>query len=266
MATKKEILTRAVIALIIANALGYLLKFLKLDDYIILLGFRIKLNIIIPFLFLLRKDILTEMKDIFISSCRNKLILQLVILLLPFLIILPLGYLAGKVDLGDPEYFYEFGLSSIFDFPIYLLWNLPQLLLFIISIKYISEKLNSKTAGIANLVLFFAYEFIPVKGETFSVTSITGFLLASAAAGIAVVNFKNVISSTAALFFIAWSYFLFWGTSSTEAIHLLLASRFDSWEGLLWIDDKLYTFIPYIHFAIAYFGIIPASLLYKKKA
>lgn len=266
MISKKEVLTRAILALIITNALGYLLKFFALDDYVILLGFRVKLNLMLPCLFFLNYNLLSELKETAVSAVKNKIPLQLFIFLLPFAVFLGGFYIAGKADLGDPEYFYEFGLSSIFDFPIYVIWNLPQLICFIILAKYIAEKLNSKTTALIFIVLFSAYHLIPVKGDVFDPVSFAGFIIGAVAAGLIILNFKNPFSAAISLFFLLWSYFLFWGTGSKEAIHLLLAKRYDAWEGLLWMDEKLIAYAALFHFGVSYLGILPASLLYKKKA
>lgn len=266
MVTKKEVLTRTILALLFTNAAGYLLKYFSLDDYLILLGFRIKLNIILPCLFFINYDILNELKETLVSSFRNKLLLQLFVFSVPFILFLTVFYLSGKADLGDPEYFYELGLSSIFDFPIYLIWNLPQIICLVILIKYIAEKLDSKTAAFFVLLLLFGYHLIPVKGDVFNPVSFAGFILGAAAGALAIINFKNPLSASIAVFFLFWSYFLFWGTGSTEAIHLLLAKRYDMWEGLLWMDEKIIPYVSLIHFGISFLGIIPGSLLYNKKA
>lgn len=253
-------------AVIITNAAGYLLKYLNLDDYLILLGFRLKLNLVLPFFFFLTPEILSELKKNVTESVRNKFILQFLLTMLPALILIGVFYTINKIDLGDPEYFYEFGLSSVFDFPIYFIWNLPQLFLFIMITHYIAEKLGVKyVMSILIVLLMSAYTFIPVKSSVFNPGSIIGFIIASVAVGIITERYKNIFSACLSVFFLVWSYFLFFGTGSAEAVQILFAKRFDSWEGLLWIDDKAYVFIPYIYFGISLFGIFPASLLYNNK-
>jgi hypothetical protein len=261
----KEILTRAFLALLITNAAGYCLKFFKLDDYLILLGFRLKLCFILPALFFIGGGSLSLLKNTVLTSFKNKFLLQSVLFILPLIIFTGLFYLTGKIDLGDPEYFYEFGLSSIFDLPVYFIWNLPQLLCFVLIIKLIASSGGSKFSAMLFAVLIFSYRFIPVKGEAVNIPAIAGYLITAITAGLAAVFFRNPLAAAFSIFFMTWSYFLFWGTGSAEAIHILFASKYDTWEGLLWIDDKSAPFVVYAHTGISFIGFWFASLLYKKK-
>lgn len=264
---KNEILLRTLLAIVFTNSAGLLLNFFNLDDYIILLGFRFKLNLIFPLLFFINAGIIENIKKSFIYSAKNKFLQQLFIIVLPSVILVAALYFINKVDLGDPEYFYEFGLSSIFDFPIYLLWNLPQLLIFIALLKFITDNLPLKLLLTPLfIILFFAYEALPAGAGALSYKTIFFILQSSITLGMIISNFKNLFTCSFMVFFMLWSYFLFWGTGSKEIVNLLFAHRYNSWEGLLWIDDKIYPFISYIYFGITFLAILPFSFAQNKKA
>jgi hypothetical protein len=262
--TKKEILFRIIPAIIITNCVGYLLKILNLDDYFILLGFRFKLNFILPALFFLKAEYFTGVKEIIKSSCKTRFSLQLFIVIFPFLAALGALYYYGKVDLGDPDYFYEFGLSSIFDAPIYLLWNLPQLLALTLLIRYIADQVDHKfICSFITIALLFAYDMVPLKIYSISYATFILPLLIVASAAVALAYFKNVFSASFIVFGMIWAYYLMFGTASKAIVNILFAARYNSWEGLLWVDDKLIGYVSLVYFSASFLLIWLASPMYK---
>ena len=116
-----------ILLVIIVNALGLSLKYYKLDAYIIFIGFRFYLSLALPFILIYRNSYLGKIKQIVLHPEYNKTFQPLLWILLPLVLILASLFFTKQVAVGDPDYFYEFGLSSIFDYPIYIIWNMPQL-------------------------------------------------------------------------------------------------------------------------------------------
>ena len=122
-------ITRIFVAIVIVNALGFALKFFDLDTYVIILGFRFHIAAIIPFLIVIKKDHFTLIKESFIKPKFVQIGRPILIFVLINVLFILILFLVKKIEIGDPEYFYEFGLSSIVDYPIYLIWNSIQLIL-----------------------------------------------------------------------------------------------------------------------------------------
>ena len=123
--------SQIVIAVIIVNAIGLSLRYFDLDRYLIFIGFRFFLSLILPLLIVIRYSLFSKLKEILKQPKYNKTFQPLGWIFIPLIIVLIVLYFTKRIDVGDPDYFYEFGLSSIFDYPIYLIWNLPQLLFFV---------------------------------------------------------------------------------------------------------------------------------------
>jgi len=119
---------RIVLAVIVVNAVGYTLKYLELDTFIILLGFRFHLSAVLPLLAVMKLEHLNLVKESLLHPQFKNLFKLSGIILLVTILFFSVLYIIRKIDIGDPEYFYEFGLSSIADFPIYLIWNSFQLI------------------------------------------------------------------------------------------------------------------------------------------
>jgi hypothetical protein len=100
--------SRLVISVIILNAAGILLRVFNLDTYFILAGFRFHISFILPFLIIFKKDQLHFIKKLFVDPQHKRTVLPLLWILLPWIIVAGVLYLLKKMEIGDPEYFYEF--------------------------------------------------------------------------------------------------------------------------------------------------------------
>lgn len=236
---------RLIFAIIIINVGGYFLRLKGLDTYIILAGFRFQISLIIPFFFIYtfsdNQLILQKLKN----PNFNKTLPPLLWIFLPIIILAAVLFLAKKFAIGDPEYFYEFGLSSIVDFPIYLIWNLPELFLFGVTIILLINKLKIKSlvTTITITVAFFIYAILPVKGISYEyINSIIIF--------ICIINFAILMSYLQNIYWIAiysftslWCVYLAFGSNNPTAINLLFASQYSSWDGFFEVNKTLNNYI-----------------------
>lgn len=223
--------SRIILAVLLVNTAGITLRYFGLDTYFIFLGFRFHLSCLIPFILLLSKENLAVLLEALKKPrFRRKIIPFLgVFLSLAFLSITM--YLIRQIKPGDPDYFYEFGLSSIFDYPLYLLWNFPQLCMIFMVLAVLSG--TGRIAFIkvfAGLVLLFGFEFIPFSGE-FSLSSTISFLLLALTASFFVTRLQNVYWFSFIVFSSVWGAVLLFGSSSEVIINIFFAREYESWEG-----------------------------------
>ena len=120
---------RLILAILLVNASGLYLKYFNLSTYIILFGFRFHMSFVLPLIIVFNSNFLPYIKRSFLKPEWRKAPFYLFLILLPLLIETGGLYIIHKIDIGDPEYFYEFGISSIADYPVYLIWNFPQMIL-----------------------------------------------------------------------------------------------------------------------------------------
>jgi hypothetical protein len=248
-----------ILVILVVNTAGFLLKYFELDNYIILLGFRFHLSLVLPFLLIIKKIDLSYLKRVFLKpEFKGKFFLILWIILPVTIIFLSL-YLSNKIKLGDPEYFYEFGLSSIFDFPIYLIWNIPQLLFLFLFLIIISES-RSRFFIASNLLPFlFVYEFILIDENSinyfylFNGIGINYFdlsivIISALCCGLILQFFQNVYWFSILFFSLFWINLLAFGSKSEKLINLLFASQYSEWEGFFVVSKEYnqYTLIAHI--------------------
>lgn len=225
---------RLIAAVILTFAAGFVLKFFELNTYLIIIGFRFHIGTVLPFLFIAGMPLLPYIKKEFVAPRFNKMFLFLLIVLVPMLIGNGILYLMKYIDLGDPEYFYEFGLSSIFDYPIYLVWNAPQLIMLYFFLLSAAETFRVKFIPLVLIILLlFGYEFIPMNKAIVSYTAIGAFGGMALITALLVRYYKNVYWFTAVVFTLLWSAVLLAGSSSKVIINNLFASQFRFWEGIL---------------------------------
>ncbi|HEX2983626.1 MAG TPA: hypothetical protein VHO28_08800 [Ignavibacteriales bacterium] len=249
-----------ILAVIIVNTAGLTLKYFGLTDYVILLGFRFHLGLAIPLLiyYLFAKE--TYIKKYFTGPELKNLWSILFIGLVPILMEVVL-LLLSIAKIGDPLYFYEFGLTSIVDFPVYFIWNLPQLLLLTLFIlNALEDKKNYSLAAVIFFALFL-YQGVTFSKEITVNYQALVFLFSTAFliwAGLA--YFSSILEITSALFFIIWGAILINGSSSQVLINIFFAKNYSSWEGFL-----LWTGIPVWAILSAHIFICAALFLILRK-
>lgn len=254
--------------LLFINAAGFFLRYSELDTYFILIGFRFHFSIVISLLIILNYFDLKSVKARFIHPVKQKFIPVVIAALFPLLFI-PLDiFILKEFNTFQKEYFYELGLSSIFDFPIYLIWNIPQLFLFYIFIDTVipSEKYRLiKTSFI--ILLLFIYELIPLNGQIdfnqIDYSSISSFFLLVILTGLISTRIKNIYIFSLIIFLILWGTVLSFGSSSETLVNILLASQYESWDGFIRINKK-FEFTEYLQPAYLFFLLIFCFFYLKK--
>ncbi|MHB1688133.1 MAG: hypothetical protein ACYCVH_12275 [Ignavibacteriaceae bacterium] len=249
---EKKNLIPLIAAVALTNTAGLLLRVFNLDTFIILAGFRFHISFVLPFLIVFRKKHLAILKEVFIHPKYNKTFTQLAWILLPLAISLSALYVSGHLDVNDPDYFYEFGLSSIVDYPIYLIWNLPQMLL-LVSFLIISTGNSGnefwKTAFI--FFLLFAFEFIPLDKSKFDILNLLVLLFSAISAGLLIKYFQNIYWFAIVFFTLFWECLLAYGSNSRTMINILFAARYQAWDGFFTVTEKYLPYILPLHLFIA---------------
>lgn len=257
--------SRLVIAVLALNTAGFVLRYFDLDTYIILIGFRFHISFVIPLLIVFRKNQLPFIKKIFVDPHHKRTVLPLLWILLPVIIVTGILFLIHKVKIGDPDYFYEFGLSSVIDYPIYLLWNFLQLFclfIFLALTATVSKKSFSTISVITFLI--FAFEFIPFKISNIDYSGIASLLLISIFVGLLIKYFQNIYWFTIVVFSIFWMHFLAFGSSSEKIIHLLFASQYSGWDGFLEVNKSFVQYLLPVQLALTFLVILISSSFRKK--
>ncbi len=252
-----------VLVIFLVNAFGLILRYFELDRYIILFGFRFYLSLTLPFLIIIRFAA-PKLKELFIHPSYNKTFQPLGWIFLPLIILFSVLYFTKKIDIGDPDYFYEFGLSSIFDYPIYIVWNLPQLLMFSSFLILIQPAIKFRFSNSFLVILFlFAFEFIPFNKTKINFIDLSCLLLLSISVSFLIKFFQNVYWISIIVFTILWTNLLAFGNSSQAMIHLLFAARYDSWDGFFEIPKNWQSYLLPAQLAFTTI-IISFSTLFKK--
>jgi hypothetical protein len=229
---KTDKLASVIISILAVSGFGIILRYNNLDTYFILAGFRFHLSFVLPFFIAFRKSNLSLLKKNLLKPAYNKTFQPLLWIFLPLMIILAVLYFLKKIEVGDPEYFYEFGLSSIFDLPLYIIWNMPQLLMLFSFLIFVQPDEKAKLLTTSLIVFFlFAFEFIPLGKDKINFFDLAILLFSSLNAGIILKYFKNAYWFGIFFFMIFWLNLLAFGSNSTAMIHILFASQYTGWEG-----------------------------------
>ena len=258
---------RFLIAVLLVNAVGFALKYFELDTFIILLGFRFHLSAILPLLIVINARHLSLIKDSFLHPLFVKVGRVILTLFFTSLLFLSVLYLINKIEIGDPEYFYEFGLSSIVDYPIYLVWNSINLICLFFFFLLINKSFkNSFMVILASAILIFAYEFIPLRKMIFNYESIAAFVILSLILTISIKFFNNIYLFVVLIFSIIWFSLLAFGTTSSLLVNLFFAARFTGWEGFFIADKNISAYLIPAIYLLMLMSLIVLSLFRKRKS
>ena len=236
MQTKINI-SSIILIVVLVNAAGLLLKYFRLNEYIILGGFRFHLSLVIPFFFVARKKHFSFLKELFLKPSYKRYLPILIWVLVPVLITIPTLLVLKKATIDEPYRFYELGLSSIIDYPIYLVWNLPQLFLLSMFLSLVAEGRKQKLLITSSvIILLFLYEFIPIQNKiivniNFIFANYIPIILIAIFVGIILKYFSNIYILCITIFSTLWIYFLCFGSNSKAIVNILFAANYDSWEG-----------------------------------
>jgi hypothetical protein len=261
----KPNLLSVVLAIIIVNAAGLSLRYFNIDTYIILVGFRFHLSAVLPLLLILRSRHQALIKECFVKPQCKKVFPYLIWTILPAGALFALLYFTKNVELGDPEYFYEFGISSIIDYPIYLIWNAPQLFMVFLFLVLSTEGLRFRFITILFLSLFlFAFEFIPLEKESINYLSTGNLLIVSLITAIVINYFRNIYLFTCLIFSSLWLSLLAFGSSSEKMVNILFAAQYQSWEGFFEINKEYIDYLLVAHLTLVLVFVLFSALLRKK--
>ena len=264
---KKNTISILIVTLVTINAIGLLLKYFKLDTYFILLGFRFQLSLVLPIFFIFRKSSKDFVINIFRSPSYKGNLFFIYVLVIPLLLLIAILFVLNKIAPGDPDYFYEFGISSIIDFPVYMIWNSIQLILLYLFLFYIASKVKLKFIIVSLMViLLFAYEAIPFKSERLDFTYLVSLFLLAVIAGLIVKYYQNIYWIVIFTFSILWLNFLLFGSNSRIMVNLIFASQYSSWDGFLSIGNGIRSYILPAHLMLINICILINLLMGQSEA
>jgi len=237
---KRSIIVPVLLALIIVNGTGAVLKYFELPAFIILLGFRFHISLVIPFIFIISRLNSAFIKNEFINpGYKKNYPFVISLFLLPFLIIAVLYYLE-YLDIGDPEFFYEFGMSSIVDLPVYLVWNAPQLIMFYLFLTVVYENIKLRKIFVTGAAIIpFLFEFIPYDGTLPDPYSVGCLLIAGILNMMIISKFRNIYWFVIFNFLLLWMPLLLFGSESAALIKIIYASQYNVWEGFLELNKRI---------------------------
>ncbi|MFO7446819.1 MAG: hypothetical protein R6W90_10660 [Ignavibacteriaceae bacterium] len=242
-------LSRIIFSVLAVNIIGLILRYFEYDTYLIILGFRLHLSFVLPLLILYPDNFFNVIKDAVKYPLFNRKFLPVVWIVLSFGIILAILFLMGRSEISDPEYFYEFGLSSIFDYPVYLIWNFPQFLLLFSYLLISTFKSKIKFLPVFVIIIFlFLYEFVPLDFREYDLKGfdyipIIELILTGVSAGIFLHFYSNVYWFTFLFFSALWLNLLAFGSKSGTMINILFAAQYSEWEGFFTVNKDLNPYI-----------------------
>jgi hypothetical protein len=243
---------KLILAIIIVNAAGLCLRYFSLSTYIIIIGFRFHISFVLPFIIVFRTDFLPYITKSFLLPEKKNSYIFLFLIILPLLIEAGGLYILQKIDIGDPDYFYEFGISSIADYPIYLIWNFPQMILFFFFLVSVSSISKFKFFTVAAAIfLLFAFELVSINKTIIPFRDL-GILISCCIIYSILINYyRNIYCFGVSLFTLLWLAILAFGSSSKTMINLLFASQYNNWEGFFEVMKDYIPFTLPVYFGIA---------------
>jgi len=224
-----KIIIKLFASAIVASGAAVGLQLLGLSPFVIILGFRFHVCLVISGLFFIMNapEILFHSVRYAWGRLFGLLCLLLIVSGIPFVLI-P----AGIASFHKGENFFELGVSSIFDFPIYFIWNLPQFLMLYCVLKQ-TVKLKASLFYIVLFIVILAVPlFIPFS-TPLPVWSFAQAGLLLVIISLLVNKSLNWIEFTINLFFILWSTVLLFGTENEMLVKIFLGKNYNSWEGFI---------------------------------
>lgn len=227
-----------ILILLLVNTAGFLLRLYDLDPYFILLGFRFHLSFFIPVLFLFNK----KLRQTAVSPIKHPgrfSVMPFILVFLSAVLVFSVFYFKDYIKIADPDYFYELGLSSLIDLPVYLIWNLPQ---FIILAAFIYSISAGKKAGYLSafivLILLFAFQLIPLGKEKFSLLNAAYLGSSAVLFALMFINIKNIYIAAGTVFFSIWIFILLSGSPSEMMVRIFLGNQYENWEGFITVNKE----------------------------
>ncbi len=224
-----KILAKLFVSAIISAGAAIGLQFAGLSPFLILLGFRFHICVVIPGLFFLSDAVEIAFRPAQYSWGRHigLFILLLISAGIPFALLAP-----GIAVFQKNDNFFELGVSSVIDMPLYFIWNLPQLIM----LYYVLKKTTQLKASFIYILLFLIIiatpAFIPLAAPA-PVYSIAGVVLVILMAAMLTYKAANWIEFSLLLFFVIWSAILIFGTQSEMLVKIFLGKNYENWDGFI---------------------------------
>lgn len=249
--------SRLASAVLIVDAVGFVLKYFALDTFLIFFGFRFHLALVLPFIVVFNKDLLSNLKQSFSNPEYKKLGRLFLFFLAINVLFISVLLLFDKIEVGDPEYFYEFGISSIIDFPVYLIWNAFQLIIFFSFLKSVFLSFQKNYFVLTFTVIFlFIYEFIPLQNFSIDYNAAASFIIMSFIVSLLINSFNNIYFFVFIIFSLLWINILAFGSSSQVLINILFAANYDLWEGFFTVENIFSKFILPVNLFLFLVGLL----------
>jgi len=262
----KKNLPAFLILICLINAAGYLLRFFSYDTYFIFLGFRFHISILLFIFLLADAEFISYLKRLSIKPGSFKLFNMGLIILLSALIIGGILLLMKEIRISKPDNFYELGISSLIDYPIYLIWNFPNIAAVIAVILF--SVFNKRKKIILSATWFFLIylsEFIPIEFEKFDYFPLISFVLFSLSIGILMNRFQNFYFLSSLIFTTIWSWILGFGCDNKLFVNLFLAAQYESWDGFFLAGETVSEFLTIGAILTFLFAVLLNYLFSKKR-
>lgn len=251
----------AFVSALISNIFGYWLISNELDEYIIIAGFRIYVILLIPTSSIVLFKLSVFDKNYFFGELNSGLLKIILSVFGVYAAALIIVFLITETSINEPEYMYEFGATSIIDFPIYFVWNAPN----IFCVYIMGRTFKHKECSILITVLFFLFHFFyklyPFNFEMTNGHEYAFFLFILLTLIVFAYRLGNVFEYGALIFTTMWLFIYLFGSDSKTLINLLFAKNYDSWEGFIkfneneeWIKSVILLFL-FLFFNIFYFRL-----------
>jgi len=236
-------LTKKIFSLIVIlfayNLIFFLQNYFSSELQFYLLGFRLNLFLVVNiFLIYTWRDNLSSILPYLKNPGKFKnwilcFVIPVIVVGLTILVISQIGNIKYK----KPEFLIEFGLSSVFDIPIYYLWNLPLLLSTVVLIILLIEKFTFLKSLLFSLL--FTIAFLSPGVDKFTAKfQIQNFAFLLPVFGLVFYNvgvlkfFKSIWISIFSIITSIYAFVLIFGSDNSFLIKTFFARTYSQWDGI----------------------------------
>ncbi len=231
-------------SLVISNLLGFLLLSFAYLPVVNIIGFRFYLPIIVTTLLIVifgkHLPKIEQIKPYLTFNLLRDFFQLIVIFLIAVIIFFIFPY-----KFSEPEWMFEFGFSSIVDFPLYFIWNTPQILLLLYILSFLRNDSSGKYLAYIFLPLLNVFHFISYNEIILTLLNSASLLLYTYFIIFHIRKFRSLPSLCIVAFTIPWLIFLLSGVENPTIIKILYASNPVSWNGFIQ-NSQLNSYFPLI--------------------
>ncbi|MFA4923755.1 MAG: hypothetical protein WC557_06140 [Ignavibacteriaceae bacterium] len=245
------------------SGVNFALRYFNLPNYFFVIGFRFYWIIFLTGIFLLFYQGFETFKHALLSFSFKKFSRFIIFVLIPPVVIIGTLFLLNKIEIGDPDYFYELGLSSLVDFPVYFTWNFPQFFILFTLLQTVESSFRLKILpNFLLLLFFFSSELLSFPKISFDVFSTLSFAVLLFTVAFFIYKRTNVLTFSFYFFTTVWMALLLFGSKSETPIQIFLAKTYIGWDGFFDINKKFIAFIFPVYFLLSF---LPVVFLKKEK-